>query len=617
MLKYIRHGSLRKQLSLYVIIMLILVSAMLLTSAEIRNDARAQRTQSTIFSLHLDLMETALQLKEAQLREMANSVVSDSLVGEAFREGGVEQIDLERVLDNIRDNNSLALLLIKYPNHQVLASSVEGAILNTDFFITDNLISFSETRLEVDSAGSPVLLHLTPIRRGDRIEGEVKILLPLNDVVNDFFPDLAGLAFKTEADDIKPLFGYPPNTVINSPRDVTSLLPIESGLRFGATYVPLRFNDKIEIGEFIFLREITQAIEQEELLTNLTIVAIAVVIIISLGLFTRSLRIAFRPLEAVVRLLDAMSQGNDKLRLRTKASSSVIKENGSSISEHYWDEIDVPYDEIRTILGAVERFRTSIDAQKTLLVVREQLENAKRIQQSLLPQSFDQHMKLDIFGRMRPALEVAGDFFDIFLLDNSKLAIVIADVSGKGLAPALFASQASALFRAQCHQNHDPSEALKLANRALCERNPEDMFLTCIVAVIEPETGILKFVNAGHCPPIVIRENGEIEQIETEPEPIVGVIPEFDWTCHQFKLEAGERCLLYSDGFDEAQKDSGEMLGVDKVLEMFSSASLSSAQVSESVATNLFEGIDNFSEGAPQADDITIITLRPLTHPQS
>ena len=616
MLEYIRRGSLRQQLSLSVIITLILISAMLLTSAEIRNDARAQRTQSTVSNLHLDLMETALQLKDAQLREIARRVVSDSLVGEVLSGGEIEQVDLERLLDGIRDNNSLALLLIKYPD-QVLASSVEGVISDTDFFITGDRINFAETRLAIDSAGRPVLIHTTPIRSGIIIQGEVKVVLPLNDVVNDFFPDLAGLAFKTEANDIKPLFGYPPNTVFNSQSDVTSFLSSESGLRFEATYVPLRFGNNNEIGEFIFLREITQAIQQEEFLTNLTLLAIAVVIVISLGLLTRSLRIGFRPLEAVVRLLDAMSQGNDKLRLRIKTPSPLAHENADPVSKRYWNEIEVPYAEIRTILGAVERFRASINAQRTLLVVREQLENAKRIQQSLLPQSFDQHMKLDIFGRMRPALEVAGDFFDIFSLDNSKLAIVIADVSGKGLAPALFASQASALFRAQCHQNHDPSEALKLTNRALYERNPEDMFLTCIVAVIEPETGIVEFVNAGHCPPIVIRENGDIEQIETDPEPIVGVIPEFDWTCHQFKLKEGERCLLYSDGFDEAQKDSGEMLGVDKVLEMFSSVSTSSAEMSKAVATSLFERIDDFSEGAPQADDITIITLRPRINTQS
>ncbi len=604
-------GSLRQYINIAVAFALISVSAVLLISGEIRNNARQQQTEADISTLHVGLLETLLDLQAAQLRELGRTVASDRQIDIAFR-NGIEQVVLERALDSARDERPIALVLTKYPS-TILASSADGSVTYDYDQFSEETITNATTQLVIGTDGAPTMLQSTPVRRGAQTEGAVHILLPLNNVIDEFFPDLAGLAFKPMGGQLTFMFGDKVDVDIAS-GDVISIVSSESGLRFEATQVSLGFGETVKLGDLVFLREITQAIQQEEFLTNFTILAVCVVIVISLGLLTRALRIGFRPLEAVVRLLDAMSQGNNRLKLRRRDRSALSMRHSGPVSgvDSFDDDVDVPYREIGTILTAVESFRESIDAQRALLVVQEQLDNAKRIQQSLLPQQFDQHMGLDIFGRMRPALEVAGDFFDIFRLDDSKLAIVIADVSGKGIAPALFASQASAHFRAQCHQVHDPSAAIELANNALCERNPEDMFLTCILAVITPETGMVEFVNAGHCPPIVIRANGDVDQIETDPEPIVGVVPDFHWTRHEFQLQVGDRCLFYSDGFDEAQTSTGEMLGVHKVLEMFQSASSSQTRKSETIAASLFQGIDEFSEGAPQADDITIITLRSL-----
>jgi len=604
-------GSLRQYINVAVAFALISVSAVLLISGEIRNNARLQQTEADISMLHVGLLETLLDLQAAQLRELGRTVAADRQIDSAFR-NGLDQVVLERALDGVRDERPIALILTKYPS-TILASSADSSVTYDYAQFSGEPIVSATTQLVIGVDGAPTMLQSTPVRRGARTEGAVHILLPLNNVIDEFFPDLAGLAFKPAGGTLTFMFGEQVEADIDSDA-VISMVSSQSGLRFEATQVSLGFGETAKLGNLVFLREVTQSIQQEEFLTNFTILAVCVVIFISLGLLTRALRIGFRPLEAVVRLLHAMSQGNNRLKLRQRGGrSSLVRYSGPiARADPFNDDVDVPYREIGTILTAVETFRESIDAQRTLVVVQEQLENAKRIQQSLLPQKFDQHMGLDIFGQMRPALEVAGDFFDIFRLDDSKLAIVIADVSGKGIAPALFASQASAHFRAQCHQAHDPSTAIRLANNALCERNPEDMFLTCILAVITPETGMVEFVNAGHCPPIVIRANGDVDQIETDPEPIVGVVPDFDWTCHQFQLKVGDRCLFYSDGFDEAQTSTGEMLGVNTVLEMFQKASSSRTLKSETIAATLFQGIDEFSEGAPQADDITIITLRSL-----
>ncbi|MCY4153035.1 MAG: PP2C family protein-serine/threonine phosphatase [Aestuariivita sp.] len=598
--------SLHQDISIAAGLAILAVSLVLIVSSEIRNTARVQQDRVAMMSLHEGLLQTMLDLQRTELEDLARQIEADRQVIAAFRGEG-DKTELERVLDSSRDGLPLAVVLVD-EQRQIMAASSDVSALVDESFFQRPLNALARTDLLIGPGGAPALMHHAPVRHGTQVAGMIHILLPIANVVDDYFPGLAGLMFRSFGGALTPLEGASISSSHSNTRDTITIVPIASDKRLEAAFVPIRLGKMPYIGDLIFLRDVTQAIQQEELLSSLTFVAVIVLILISLGLLSRSLRLGFRPLEAVVQLLEAMSEGNRNLRFRRAA---LVNANANSGRDKAFG-VEVPHREIGSLLRAVESFRSGLDAQRSLLVVREQLENAKRIQQSLLPQSFDQHMGLDIFGRMRPALEVAGDFFDIFRLNDDKLAVVIADVSGKGLAPALFASQASALFRAQFAQYHDPAEAIRVANKALCERNPEDMFLTCILAVITPDTQEVSFVNAGHCPPIVIRADGTIHQVETEPEPIVGIIPDLEWSEHKFILKEGESCLLYSDGFDEAQKEDGEMLGTDRVLEMFREASVKNSVVSEKVALSLFNEIDEFSAGAPQADDITIITIRTL-----
>ena len=595
---------------------LIAVSAILVGYAEIRSASLVRYHQNKSVAVHADLLETMLDLQSERLGVLARQLAAYPMVDAAIADGelapGFEDL-LE--LDGIAVPEESALQLV----------DADGAVLARAF---DQRISVSadvsalaidptaDTLLALTGDGVPILAHHAPIRRVDNVVGGILLLMPIGGVTSTFFPDLEGLAFRAPGQPVTRLFGeeIASDAVLpgHSLQARSTVLPGTNNERMEAIFLPIELSGGSSTGDLILLEEITTTLLQGELLSRLTFTAVVVIILVSLGVLLRSLRLGFRPLGAVVLLLESMSRGETSLRFSqetTKASrgSADTEADAERSSASSGQEID-------TLLRAVESFRASLDARNALIAVREQLENARRIQQSLLPNNFDLHPGLDVHGLMHPAEEVAGDFFDLFRFDDGRVAVLIADVSGKGLAPALFASQASALIRSLCHQATSLPEAMRLANLSLCERNPEGLFLTAILAAVTPETGHIAFVNAGHCRPLLSKSNGTIEQVVTDPEPIVGVLPDLEWTQHQLTLSGGDRLLLYSDGFDEAQAADGSFLGTDRVLEISSQASEDVSSTSEQVTNSMLEGIESFVGSAPQADDITLIALRAAWH---
>ena len=591
---------------------LLTVSILLFSFSEIRSFTRIKLQQGAFHALNADLVKTMIVLQHEQLGVLGRRIASDNQVDVATTN---DAADLEVVLDLLRADRVLGLVVTTADGSMLARSAAQSVNLDERLF-SEFETGAQETRLLTDADGDPVMRHRVPIRRGDQIIGAVWIILPVAVVTRDFFPDLAGLAFRFPDGTLKPLYGSRIDVSQQVNSDVSILGGMDSQNRFEAVFVPLKFGAAEPIGDLVLLREVTNLLQREELLSRLTLVALLVIILIAIGFLTRALRVGFRPLGAIVYLLDRMSKGETGLQFAypSPSKSLVSDEDANPQISNREDTTKAPrlYREIDTLLRSVDSFRASVEAQNELIVVHEQLNNARRIQQSLLPQSFESDARLDIFGRMRPALEVAGDFFDIFRLDDDRIAIVIADVSGKGPASAIFAAQAATLLRALCHQTHDPSAAVRLANKSLSERNPENMFLTGIVAFLTMDTGDLTFVNAGHCAPVIMRRTGTVEQIATEPDFVLGVVADLEWTTHNVKLAMGDRCLLYSDGLDEAQAKSGEMLGTERVLEIYAALTLGKDIASRKVVEGLFDDIDAFSAGAPQADDITAITFRCL-----
>ncbi len=611
--------SLRQSVTLTAAFALLAVSVVLVTYAEIRSASQAHRHEAARLDVQADLMDTMLDLYRERLGALARRVAADPEVDAALL-AGFASPEVSETLELAREQLPERPVLVLFtPDGQTLTDAAGGgADAIRPGVLPQGAAPGLETTMVVGADGAPVLAHYAPVRRGDRIVGSVGAFLPVSDRVEAFFPDLLGLAFLDADGGFRRLAGEFPDAAAatigaDSDGQAQSLIlpDTETRRRLEATLLPLRHETQGAAGNLILLRDITEIIRREELLTRLAFTTVLVIIILSLGLLMRALRLGFRPLGAVVRLLDTMVKGETGLRFRGMEGGPQVWDappegdtgEGAASDASSGREID-------TLLDTVERFRASLDARNALIIVREQLASARRIQQSLLPVEFDLHPGLEVHGRMRAALEVGGDFFDTFPLKGDRVAVVIADVSGKGIAAALFAAQASALLRAHCLQSDDLAAVVRSANIALCERNPEDMFLTAILAVITPETGQVSFVSAGHCPPMIAGNDGVVRLVETEPEPVLGVLPDLTWTPHHLTLSPDDRMLFYSDGFDEAQTGDGVLLGTSGAMKMFQDACAGETDLSgERLSRLILDRIDAFAAGAPQSDDITLMVI--------
>ena len=619
-----RTTSLRRSIALTASLALLAVSVVFIAYVEILGGSQARRYEAVRLEAKAVLVETVLNLYRLRLEALAKRVATDSEVDTSLLAGdvspGLEDI-LERARSALPERPVIAILT---PKGRILAVGDDGGRVSIyPDILSDAITRSSGTHWIIGDSGPPILVHHALVRHRDQSIGHVLVFMEISDVLIDFFPGLTGLAFIDEAGMLRHLAGEVPNlSLVFADHDGQArslILPSMDGRQLDVVILPLRDEPGKVIGDILLLRDITAALKREKMLAWLAFFTVLIIILLSLGLLLRSLRLAFRPLGAVVQLLEAMARGETGLRFRNREEGQETKAKlleESTLSSEEGQEAIEPFsttsgNEIGVLLNTVERFRASLDAHNALIAIQEQLESARHIQQSLLPVTFDLHPGIDIHGRMRPAQEVGGDFFDVFPLKDGRIVAMIADVSGKGIAAALFASQASAVLSAQCNSTDDPAEAVLLANKALCGRNPEDMFLSAILAVITPETGRVSFINAGHCPPMIAGRDKKAKIVETPPDPVLGVLPELKWTRHQITLAPGERLLFYSDGFDEAQNNDGMFLGMERAMEIFDQTLAEHAELSsETLSRRILNQIDDFSAGAPQADDITLMVVK-------
>jgi integral membrane sensor domain MASE1 len=180
--------------------------------------------------------------------------------------------------------------------------------------------------------------------------------------------------------------------------------------------------------------------------------------------------------------------------------------------------------------------------------IDEDLHTARILQESILPTDFSAYPGTGIAASMRPALEVGGDFYDVFPLRDGRLGLVIADVSGKGMAAAFFMAVTRTLLRGTALAGGSLAECVTHVNRTLCRENPIDMFVTALYAELDESSGAVNFVNAGHCEPIVTAPNGTARLIRRSGNPPLGVLQDRVFAEHNFTLLPGEMLFLYTDG---------------------------------------------------------------------
>lgn len=265
-------------------------------------------------------------------------------------------------------------------------------------------------------------------------------------------------------------------------------------------------------------------------------------------------------------------------------------------------------DEINATVTTLKRYITEAEER-----IDQELEYARQIQYSALPSVFPPYpnrTEFEIFASMDTAKEVGGDFYDFYMIGESKLAFVVADVSGKGIPAAMFMMRAKTLLKSLVEGGTDLVEAFYKANNKLCEGNDAEMFVTAWMGVLDVSSGHLEFVNAGHNPPVLLRNNGSIEMLKTKANFVLGMMDDMPYEKHEIELKQGDVIFLYTDGLTEAQNTDDELFGESRLLasleSIFHNTNASMAEVCQAVHSALkrFVGI------AEQSDDITMLALK-------
>jgi serine phosphatase RsbU (regulator of sigma subunit) len=239
--------------------------------------------------------------------------------------------------------------------------------------------------------------------------------------------------------------------------------------------------------------------------------------------------------------------------------------------------------------------------------IAQELSVARSIQEASLPKEVPTLEGWVISPRYQPAREVGGDFYDFHLLSEGRLGLVVGDATGKGVPAALVMSTTCGMLQvtAQALGSSSPGEVLEQVNETLLARIPQNMFVTCFYAILDPQTGTLRYANAGHDPPYLHR-NGNAEQLKARGMPL-GLMPGMGYEEKETILGAGEVTLLYSDGLVEAHDPKGEMFGFPRLGELVAEHAAEEGSLGDILLRELYTFV---GESWEQEDDITLLTLK-------
>ena len=284
---------------------------------------------------------------------------------------------------------------------------------------------------------------------------------------------------------------------------------------------------------------------------------------------------------------------------------------------HTGDELEDLSDSFRYMVSELNEYirnLSRVTAEKERIGA--ELDVARHIQASMLPcifPAFPERHEFDIYASMTPAKEVGGDFYDFFLVDDDHLAIVMADVSGKGVPAALFMMISKTLLKSAAQSGLSPKAVLEKVNNQLCENNDAEMFVTVWLGILEISTGKMKCANAGHEYPAIMRRGGGFQLFKDKHGLVLAGMEGARYREYELELNEGDRLFVYTDGVPEATNADTVLYGTDRMLHALNEAKDRSCC---ELLASLHRDVDAFVGAADQFDDITMlcIELRTVTN---
>ena len=329
-------------------------------------------------------------------------------------------------------------------------------------------------------------------------------------------------------------------------------------------------------------------------------VAICLTVLLSIIMFG----IQFVALYILVKFIvvKKIQQVNDSLAQITDGNLNVVVNVRSN------SEFASLSDDINMTVDTLKRYIAEAAAR-----IDKELEFARIIQMSALPNTFPPfpgRNEFDIFASMNPAKEVGGDFYDFYLVDENKLAFIIADVSGKGIPAAMFMMTSKTLIKSLATEGNDIATTITAANTKLCEGNEANMFITAFMGCLDLNTGKLQYVSAGHNPPLVKHGDGSFEYLPKSKTIVLAAMEGYPYKAQEMQLEPGDVIYTYTDGVTEATDSSETLYGEPRLKAALDAQSWGSM---EELCKGIKKDVDGFVGSAPQFDDITMLAIRWLS----
>jgi len=263
-----------------------------------------------------------------------------------------------------------------------------------------------------------------------------------------------------------------------------------------------------------------------------------------------------------------------------------------------------------------ERKLMEAELEKARLRMEDELNVGREIQMSMLPlifPAFPRRGEFDVYALLEPAREVGGDFYDFFLLDDDRFCVCVGDVSGKGVPAALFMAVTKTLIKSRASNDYEPASILTHVNNEISRNNEASMFVTIFLAILDLSTGEIRYCNAGHNPPYIRRESGELVRLDQRHGPVIGALEGMVFAQDSETLAAGDLLFTYTDGVTEAMDEDQNLYDEDRLVKVLEA--LKSGSAEESVKASVAD-VRDFQGRAEQADDITILSTTYYGSPE-
>lgn len=311
----------------------------------------------------------------------------------------------------------------------------------------------------------------------------------------------------------------------------------------------------------------------------------------------------------IITVMLLMSVGLGTMVSRMLKALGLIRVRLAQIGTGEFPEEPLKVDTGDELEGVANSVNDMVESLKEKERIGAELSLATDIQAHMLPSifpPFPEHKEIDLYAIMHPAKEVGGDFYDFFMLDDTHLAVVIADVSGKGVPAALFMVIAKTLIKNHAQMGLSPAEVFSKVNQMLCEGNDAALFVTAWLGVLDLTDGKLTYVNAGHNPPLIKKGDGGFEFLASRPAFVLAGMDGVRYRQYELTMAPGDRLFLYTDGVTEATNRKNELYGNDRMKMFMNKHAKDSAC---DIIAGLRSEVDAFQGADHQFDDITMLML--------